>query len=89
MKRVFPEIQEDVMFTNLKLELIAEKAKNAMLEGYLSDMRINNKIYKKFTNEEIIQCLQSISMERDKRHMNETELNICISMIRGDENATD
>ena len=77
------------MFTNLKLELIAEKAKNAMLEGYLADIRINNKIYRNFTTDEIISCLQNVSMARDKRCMNETELNICISMIRGDENATD
>lgn len=87
MKRVYPDIQEDVMFTNLKLELIAEKAKTAMLENYLNDMRINNKIYKNFTDEEITLYLQNVSMVRDKRHMNETEINICISMIKGDINA--
>jgi len=87
MKRVYPDIQEDVMFTNLKLELIAEKAKTAMLENYLNDMRINNKIYKNFTDEEITLYLQNVSMVRDKRHMNETEINICIGMIKGDINA--
>ena len=89
MMRVYPDIQEDVMFTNLKLELIAEKAKTAMLESYLSDMRINNKVYKNFTDEEIKAYLQNVSMIRDKRHMNETELNICMNMIKGDENAAD
>jgi hypothetical protein len=81
---------EDIIFSNLKLELIVEKAKVKELEGNLNYViRLYNshdngsRTIKDRRPEEQIKILQDISKERDGREMNETEINICLKMIDG------
>jgi hypothetical protein len=81
---------EPNIFSNLKLELIVEKAKNKELKRNLDYViRLYNpndngpRTIQDRRKEEQIKILQEVSKERDLREMNKTEINICLEMIGG------
>jgi carbamoylphosphate synthase small subunit len=80
---------EDTMYSNLKLKLIVEKAKNKELTRNLVDIiRITGLSQGPITIQdrrkpEQIKILQEVSKERDQREMNDVEINICLEMIGG------
>lgn len=77
------------MYSNLKLKLIVEKAKNKELTRNLVDIiRITGLSQGPITIQdrrkpEQIKILQEVSKERDQREMNDVEINICLEMIGG------
>jgi hypothetical protein len=73
---------EDICYSNLKMELIATKAKAAMYSDYINLLKLSTwKVDKSFSRDEIISYLQNESLSRDNRYMNDIEINRCLGFI--------
>jgi len=87
--REYPDIASDVIYTNLKLDLITERAKNKMLLDIIDELRritgINAGRWDQtdFRKGEQENYLQSQSMEADRKKLMPTELNYCLYKMGG------